>query len=119
IKSALERLANKQSVRSAYMSQIKRLLGNDKARRFDELYTQRSKLLHDGSGRGTLGEAANSALEIALKLLLANVRAARCPDLIHSRDTIEVGHSANALQLFIPPFIPSLRQANVLGANRL
>jgi len=75
IKGALERLADKQSVRSAYMSQIKRLLGNDKARRFDDLYAQRSKLLHDGSGRGTLGEAANSALEIALELLLANVRA--------------------------------------------
>jgi hypothetical protein len=74
IKGALERLANKQSVRGAYMSQIKRLLGNDKARRFDDLYAQRSKLLHDGSGRGTLGEASNSALEIALKLLLANVR---------------------------------------------
>lgn len=75
IKGALEWLAKKQSVRSAYMSQIKRLLGNAKARRFDKLYKQRSKLLHDGRGRGTLGEAANSALEIALELLLANVQA--------------------------------------------
>jgi hypothetical protein len=75
IKQTLTRLATKQSARSAYMHQIKRLLGNDRARQFDKLYAQRSKLLHDGTGRGTLGRAANAALEISLELLLANVRA--------------------------------------------
>jgi hypothetical protein len=44
----LERDTSKQSVRSAYMSKFRRLLGNDKAKEFDELYTVRSKFLHEG-----------------------------------------------------------------------
>jgi hypothetical protein len=77
IKEALERVAKRQSVRSAYMSKIKQLLGNDKAKQFDALYRRRSDFLHDGAGRGTLGEAANAALEICWKLLLADIGGAQ------------------------------------------
>lgn len=73
IKETLERVAKRQTVRSAYMSKIKQLLGNDKAKRFDALYRQRSDFLHDGAGRGTLGEAANAALGICWNLLLADI----------------------------------------------
>ena len=51
-------------MRSAYMSKIRRLLGDDKAEMFDTLYGRRSGFLHDGSGRGSLGDAADAALEI-------------------------------------------------------
>jgi hypothetical protein len=73
IKETLERVAKRQTVRSAYMSKIKQLLGNNKAKRFDALYGRRSDFLHDGAGRGTLGEAANAALEICWNLLLADI----------------------------------------------
>lgn len=73
IKEALSRVAKRQSVRSAYMSKIRQLLCNEKANRFDDLYAKRSKFLHDGRGRGTLGEAANAALEICRELLLADI----------------------------------------------
>jgi hypothetical protein len=56
------------------MSKIKQLLGNDEAKRFDTLYGRRSEFLHDGAGRGVLGEAADAALEISWKLLSAEVR---------------------------------------------
>ncbi len=58
IKQALNRLAKRQSVRSAYKSKIKQLFGDDKADKFDALYGLRSNFLHDGSGRGSLGDAA-------------------------------------------------------------
>jgi hypothetical protein len=77
IKETLERVAKRQTVRSAYMSKIKQLLGNDKAKRFDALYRRRSDFLHDGAGRGTLGEAANAALEISWNLLLADIDCAQ------------------------------------------
>jgi hypothetical protein len=73
IEQALKRLAARQSVRSAYTSKIKRLIGDDKAKKFDALYVRRSNFLHDGSGRGTLGDAADAALEIGLELLLADI----------------------------------------------
>jgi hypothetical protein len=73
LKEALERVAKRQSVRSAYMSKIRRLLGDEKAKRFDVLYERRSDFLHDGKGRGTLGEGANAASEICLALLLADI----------------------------------------------
>ena len=73
IKQALKRVAAKQSVRSAYRSKIKRLLGDDKNKKFDALYDRRSKFLHDGSGRGTLDDAADAALEIGLELLFADI----------------------------------------------
>jgi len=73
IEQALKRLAARQSVRSAYTSKIKRLIGDDKAKKFDALYVRRSNFLHDGSGRGTLGDASDAALEIGLELLLADI----------------------------------------------
>jgi hypothetical protein len=73
IKDALDRLAARQSVRSAYKSKIKQLIGNDKAKEFEALYGQRSDFLHDGKGRGTLGDAADAALEIGLELLFADI----------------------------------------------
>jgi hypothetical protein len=79
IKNALDRLAARQSVRSAYKSKIKQLIGNDKAKEFDVLYGLRSDFLHDGRGRGTLGGAANDALEIGLELLLADIAQSAAP----------------------------------------
>jgi hypothetical protein len=73
IEQALKRLAVRQSVRSAYTSKIKQLIGNDKGKKFDALYVRRSNFLHDGSGRGTLGDAADAALDIGLELLLADI----------------------------------------------
>ena len=69
----LRRLAVRQSVRSAYTSKIKQLLGGEKAKEFEDLYALRSCFLHDGSGRGNLGGAADAALEIGLELLLADI----------------------------------------------
>jgi hypothetical protein len=73
IKGALERLAARETVRRAYKSKIKRLIGDDKAKKFEALYGRRSTFLHDGSGRGTLGDAADATLEIGLELLLADI----------------------------------------------
>jgi hypothetical protein len=73
IEQALKRLAVRQSVRSAYTSKIKQLIGNDKGKKFDALYVRRSNFLHDGSGRGTLGDTADAALDIGLELLLADI----------------------------------------------
>jgi hypothetical protein len=73
IEQALRRLAARQSVRSAYTSKIKQLIGDHKAKKFEALYGRRSNFLHDGSGRGTLGDAADAALEIGLELLLADI----------------------------------------------
>ena len=73
IEQALRRLAVRQSVRSAYTSKIKQLLGGEKAKEFEDLYALRSCFLHDGSGRGNLGGAADAALEIGLELLLADI----------------------------------------------
>jgi hypothetical protein len=73
IKEARKRIAKRQSVRSAYTSKIKRLLGDGNAKRFEGLYERRSDFLHDGRGRGTLGEDVNVALDISLALLLADI----------------------------------------------
>ena len=73
IEQALGRLAKRQPVTSAYKSKIKQLLGDDKAEKFEDLYSLRSSFLHDGSGRGTLDGAAGAALEIGLELLLADI----------------------------------------------
>jgi hypothetical protein len=73
IEQALKRLAKRQSITSAYKSKIKQLIGDDKAKEFEDLYGLRSSFLHDGSGRGKLGGAANAALEIGLDLLLADI----------------------------------------------
>jgi hypothetical protein len=79
IEQGLKRLAARQSVRSAYMSKIRQLIGDDKAKKFDALYDRRSNFLHDGRGRGTLGDAADAALEIGLELLLADIAQSAAP----------------------------------------
>jgi hypothetical protein len=79
IEQALKRLAARQSVRSAYTSKIRQLIGDDKAKKFDALYSRRSNFLHDGSGRGTLGDAADAAQEIGLELLLADIAQSAAP----------------------------------------
>jgi hypothetical protein len=79
IEHALKRLAARQSVRSAYMSKIRQLLGDNKAKEFDALYGRRSNFLHDGNGRGTLGDAADAALEIGLELLFADIAESAAP----------------------------------------
>jgi hypothetical protein len=70
----LKRLAKQQTVRRAFMSKITQLLGADKARQFDGLYAKRSTFLHDGAGRGTLGQAADAAFALCWKLLIADIR---------------------------------------------
>jgi hypothetical protein len=73
IVQALKNLRARRSVRSSCKSKVKQLIGDKKADTFDDLYEQRSKFVHDGSGRGTLGPAADAALEIGLALLLADI----------------------------------------------
>jgi hypothetical protein len=74
IEQALKMLAARQSVRSSCLSKIKQLIGDDKAKQFETIYDQRSKFLHDGAGRGTLGAPADAALELGLELLLADIK---------------------------------------------
>jgi hypothetical protein len=82
-REAMERLlardTARQSVRSAYMSKFRRLVGGQKANEFDELYNLRSKFLHEGLGRGKLLQPATAALNLAQELLLADVTSARLP----------------------------------------
>jgi hypothetical protein len=79
IEQALKRLAARQSLRTAYMSKITLLIGDDKAKKFDALYHRRSRFLHDGSGRGTLSDAADAALQLGLELLLADIAQPAAP----------------------------------------
>jgi len=74
-----DRLAKRQSVRSAYKSKIKQLFGDDKADKFDALCGLRSNFLHDGSGRDSLGDAADATLEMGLQLLLADIAHSAAP----------------------------------------
>jgi hypothetical protein len=82
-REAMERLlardTARQSVRGAYMSKFRRLVGGQKANEFDELYNLRSKFLHEGLGRGKLLQPATAALNLAQELLLADVTSARLP----------------------------------------
>jgi hypothetical protein len=66
-----------QSVTNAYRSKITTLLSPDEADRFVELYDLRSKYVHDGIGRGKVGERFGDVLNIAVELLRADIRAAR------------------------------------------
>jgi hypothetical protein len=75
ISQNLRSLAARQSVRGACRSKIKQLLdGGDKLKQFDKIYDQRSKFLHDGPGRGTLGGPATETLELGLLLLAADIK---------------------------------------------
>ncbi|MFW2445998.1 MAG: hypothetical protein ACN4E6_01610 [Qipengyuania pacifica] len=67
------RNARRQSLRFAYMTKIRELLSDREARTFDQLYALRSKLLHEGEGRGDLREANQAALDIATTLLRAEI----------------------------------------------
>ena len=64
----------RQSLRQSYMAKFKVLLSETEAKAFDALYQKRSKLVHDGQGRGDLTEAANEALELATALLSADLK---------------------------------------------
>ena len=69
----------RESIGEAYRSKITSLLSHDKAKKFGELYTLRSKYLHDGKGRGEVGKRAEEAFQIAAELLEADTRAAHVP----------------------------------------
>lgn len=64
----------KQSIRSAYLAKFKSLISDDSAQRFDRLYQLRSKFVHDGRGRGDLGEASLEAFDLATELLQKDLR---------------------------------------------
>lgn len=64
----------KQSLRQSYMTKFRTLLSDADARAFDALYQKRSKLVHEGRGRGGLAEAANEAMDLATTLLAADLQ---------------------------------------------
>jgi hypothetical protein len=74
IRQTLERIAKRETIRRAYMSKIRQLLGNEQATLFDEMYSLRSSFLHDGHGRGRLGEAAVTVFELCRNLLPADIQ---------------------------------------------
>jgi hypothetical protein len=63
----------KMSVRQAFLKKLRELLGQPTAKRFDELYGLRSKLVHKGVGRGRVGQFTDEVLEIAISLLQADL----------------------------------------------
>ena len=63
----------KISLRQSYMRKFQTLLSDESARAFDRLYGLRSKLLHDGMGRGQLTEATNQALDLAVAVYQAEL----------------------------------------------
>jgi hypothetical protein len=65
--------ARQMGPRGAYMAHFRRHLGEAAAREFDQLYGLRSKLVHDGIGRGTLSAAHSRALGLAVRLLDAQL----------------------------------------------
>jgi hypothetical protein len=66
-------IARRQSVRQAYMGKIRKYLTDDKAIAFDSLYNKRSKLIHDGEGRGDLSSASEETLRLAVELFEAEL----------------------------------------------
>lgn len=58
------------------MTKIRSLCSNAEATEFDKLYEKRSRLVHEGIGRGELGEAANAALRLAVSLLKSELQLA-------------------------------------------
>jgi hypothetical protein len=63
------RYAKRQSIRQAYLAKFRALDLANEGRRFDELYGLRSKLVHEGQGRGELQQASDLALELGTRLL--------------------------------------------------
>ncbi len=64
----------KESLRQSYMVKFSELVSREAALKFDRLYKLRSKLVHDGIGRGQLAEAANEALELSVAVYQADVQ---------------------------------------------
>jgi hypothetical protein len=73
LRSKLEGLQKRGSVRQGYMTKLRDLLDRKRAKEFDNLYDRRSKFVHDGRGRGSFIEDAPRAREIATELLFADV----------------------------------------------
>jgi hypothetical protein len=65
--------ARRQGIRSAYMAKIRTLFSEADAKSFDKLYAKRGKFVHDGLLRGELQEASDAVLDIATRLLLADI----------------------------------------------
>jgi hypothetical protein len=65
--------AGRQSLRQSYMAKFRGLLSEAEAKAFDELYKRRSKLVHDGLGRGELSQASDDALRLAIALFEAEL----------------------------------------------
>jgi hypothetical protein len=65
--------SRRESVGRACRAKIENRLGKSEKDKFGELYETRSKFLHEGKGRGALSNAAGEALELATKLLLADI----------------------------------------------
>lgn len=72
-------LANacRESLRQSYLRKFRKLCTDAGARAFDALYQKRSKLVHDGLGRGDLTQASNEALQLAVDLLEAELKGQR------------------------------------------
>jgi hypothetical protein len=73
IERTLKMLAARKSVGGTCRSKIRDLMGDDKAKQFQNIYDQRSKFLHNGEGRGNLDGPAVEALDLGLELLLADM----------------------------------------------
>jgi hypothetical protein len=73
LRSKLEGLQKRGSVRQGYMTKLRTLFNNKRAKEFDKLYDRRSKFVHDGRGRGSFIEDAPRAREIATELLFADI----------------------------------------------
>jgi len=69
--------ARRASIRQAYMRKIRAALGDECARRFDQLYKKRGALVHEGRGRGELLLASTEVFDLAVKLLEKDVLHAR------------------------------------------
>lgn len=61
------------SVRQSYLAKFRECGMIDQAKEFDDLYSKRSSLVHDGTGLGTLGQANDKALNFAATLLASDV----------------------------------------------
>ena len=66
--------AKRESLRQSYLRKFRSHKMEDQAKKFDQLYQLRSKFVHDGLGRGDLGQASDDALELAVALLEAELK---------------------------------------------
>lgn len=62
------------TARAAYRAKILDLLDAQAFKTFERLYSLRSSLVHDGKGKGALGDAAHDALSLASRLLREDLR---------------------------------------------